>query len=94
MRVEATKQAANGQNDAGRPSATPKESMNHGSESRALVVTAPATAAESFSPRRQATFLAHLIATREQAPQTRERRRTEPGVAIAAYRATAALARA
>jgi hypothetical protein len=40
---------------------------------------------------RQAPFLAHLIATARQAPQTRERRRAEPAEAIAAY--TAALRR-
>jgi hypothetical protein len=35
--------------------------------------------------RPNADFVAHLIATRAQAPQTRERRRAEPAVAIAAY---------
>lgn len=30
-------------------------------------------------------FLAHLIATKAQAPQTRTRRRAEPGEAISAY---------
>jgi hypothetical protein len=38
-------------------------------------------------PRGDAAFLAHLIATREQAPQTREKRRAEPAEALAAYRA-------
>jgi hypothetical protein len=33
-----------------------------------------------------APFVAHLIATRMQAPQTRERRRAEPDEAIAVYR--------
>jgi len=33
-----------------------------------------------------AAFVAHLIATRMQAPQTRERRRAEPDEAIAVYR--------
>jgi hypothetical protein len=33
-----------------------------------------------------APFLAHLIATRMQAPQTRERRRAEPAQASAVYR--------
>ena len=33
------------------------------------------------------SFLAHLIATDRQVPQTRERRRGEPGDAIAAYAA-------
>ena len=36
---------------------------------------------------RQAAFLAHLIAVKDQLPQTRERRRVEPGEAIATYRA-------
>ncbi|MEJ0078985.1 MAG: hypothetical protein WDO17_26855 [Alphaproteobacteria bacterium] len=31
-------------------------------------------------------FVAHLLATRMQAPQTRERRRAEPAEAIAVYR--------
>jgi hypothetical protein len=37
-----------------------------------------------------AGFLAHLIATAEQLPQTRERRRAEPAEAIAAYRTASA----
>jgi len=36
-------------------------------------------------------FLAQLVATKDGHPQTRERRRAEPNVALAAYRATAAL---
>jgi hypothetical protein len=35
--------------------------------------------------RSSAPFLAHLIATVQQAPQTRERRRCEPGDAVARY---------
>ncbi len=63
------------------------------SASRALVALAPVTAArEASSDYRQtqylAAFLAHLIAMKAQAPQTRERRRVEPGEAIAAYRAS------
>jgi hypothetical protein len=38
--------------------------------------------------RAHAGFLAHLIATARQMPQTRERRRAEPEDAIAAYRST------
>ncbi len=34
---------------------------------------------------RRAAFLAHLIATARQMPQTREKRRAEAGEAIAAY---------
>ena len=61
-------------------------------ESRALVALTPAAAARQPSEsHRQAAFLAHLIATKDQLPQTRERRRVEPAEAIAAYRAGAAL---
>ena len=38
-----------------------------------------------------APFLAQLVATKDQHPQTRERRRAEPDMASAAYRAAAAL---
>lgn len=38
--------------------------------------------------RTNAAFLAQLIATRDNMPQTRARRRAEPDEAIAAYRAT------
>jgi hypothetical protein len=43
---------------------------------------------------RAPNFLAHLLATRLQLPQARERRRAEPDVAIAAYKATLARLRA
>ena len=39
-------------------------------------------------------FLAQLIATKEQHPQTRERRRADPTDVLAAYRAAAALTEA
>jgi hypothetical protein len=58
--------------------------------SRALVAFAPATAGPEPSlprVRPSAEFLAQLIATRDQAPQTRQRRRAEPADAIAAYAA-------
>jgi hypothetical protein len=38
--------------------------------------------------RARANFVAHLIATSAQAPQTRARRRAEPGDAVAAYAAS------
>ena len=60
------------------------------SSSRALVVVAPVPQ-ESHPHRatpRPAAFLAHLIATARQVPQTRERRRAELGEVIAAYQAT------
>jgi hypothetical protein len=60
-------------------------------ESRALVALTPAAAPSEPRAYRQASFLAHLIATKDQLPQTRERRRAEPNEAIMAYRAAAAL---
>ena len=69
------------------------EGNNLPSTGRALVPLASGVS-DSAPPRatpRPATFLAHLIATARQAPQTRERRRAEPSEAIAAY--TAALRR-
>jgi hypothetical protein len=56
--------------------------------SRALVPVAPADPAPitSFAASRpHAGFIAHLAATRAQAPQTRARRRAAPAEAIAAY---------
>jgi len=61
-------------------------------ESRALIALSGTThrcgRATGFH---HAPFLAQLVATNDQHPQTRERRRAEPDVAIIAYRATAAL---
>ncbi len=68
-------------------------SSPQGPGSRALVPLAPVRARHEPPARNaQAAFLAHLIAMNDQVPQTRERRRAEPSEAIAAYRATAALA--
>src|SRR5262245_13008770 len=56
----------------------------------ALVAVAPATARGQLSiagGRPVAAFVAHLIATRQLAPQTRARRRANPAEAVAAYRA-------
>jgi hypothetical protein len=57
--------------------------------SRALVAVSPAPASaagvRAASPRPGAAFLAHVIATTQQAPQTRARRRAEPDVAGAIY---------
>jgi hypothetical protein len=62
------------------------------SESRELIALVPVVqSSERMSGYRSAPFLAQIIATKDQHPQTRERRRTEPKVASAAYRATAAL---
>lgn len=62
--------------------------------SRALTVVSAASARDSsLLTRGNAAFLAHLIATNAQAPQTRMKRRATPAEAIAAYRATADLVR-
>ena len=61
-------------------------------ESRALVALTPRPAMQPANRGRLAAeFLAHLIATKEQAPQTRDRRRAEPPEAVAAYQAAALL---
>jgi hypothetical protein len=54
-----------------------------------MVVAAAPPAEEPLLARRQtsAAYLAHLIATRSGAPQTRERRRADPEEASAAYAA-------
>jgi hypothetical protein len=63
-----------------------------GAESgRALIAVEaaiPTREAPTAGQRPYAGFLAHLIATADQLPQTRERRRAEPEDAIAAYRST------
>jgi hypothetical protein len=66
---------------------TPSE-PNAAPPGRALVaVEAPAASERAaMAPRRpMAAFVAHLIATEKQVPQTRMRRRTEPAEAIATY---------
>jgi hypothetical protein len=65
------------------------------SESRALTLVTPAVAHENDTATRYrpAEFLAHLIAMKDQLPQTRERRRVTPAQAIAAYRAVEAMTR-
>jgi len=58
-------------------------------EGRALIaIEAPAASERTPRPTRypSASFLAQLIATHMQAPQTRARRRAEPDEAIAVYR--------
>jgi hypothetical protein len=61
-------------------------------ESRALVALGPLPdwrgqpSGHCYAP-----FLAHLVATKDQHPQTRERRRATPSDAMTAYRAAAAL---
>ena len=56
---------------------------------RALILVSPVqtNAPTPSLARHPANFLAHLIATNQALPQTRERRRIEPSVAVAAYAA-------
>jgi len=66
----------------------------HQVSSTALVQVSPSdhdAPTEHGSGRPRADFLAQLIATITQAPQTRMRRRAEPGEAIAAYGARSRL---
>lgn len=75
---------------ARRPTADSSEPVT--TESRALIaVEAPAPSERSFTHSRHpaAPFLAHLIATQMQAPQTRARRQVEPQEAISVYAAMA-----
>jgi hypothetical protein len=59
--------------------------------SRALIPLAPIGPSDTpLRTRPQAGFLAHLIATKEKLPQTRERRRAEPQDVIAVYAAAVA----
>jgi hypothetical protein len=59
-------------------------------ESRALIAVEAAAPSERPAPASRypaAAFLAHLIATHQQAPQTRARRRADLSEAVAAYAA-------
>jgi hypothetical protein len=71
-----------------REASTPREPEVSGS--RALIPLTPVAPSETpvrARTRADAGFIAHLIATDQKAPQTRERRRAEPAEAIAAYAA-------
>ena len=73
-------------------SAAENDGKPTGSESRALVALDLLQGrSENTATYRYAPFVAHLVATKDQHPQTRERRRADPNDALAAYRATAAL---
>lgn len=89
MRIGAVSEASSG--GTGRtPQGAGVEAAPQG---RALVVTQPPGPRRRPAPHRQAPFLAQLLATQAQHPQTRTRRRAEPGEAIAAYRTIAELVR-
>lgn len=73
-------------------SASENDGEPTGSESRALVALDPLHGRSgNTADHRYAPFVAQLVATKDQHPQTRERRRAEPNDALAAYRAVAAL---
>ena len=56
--------------------------------SRALIPLQPIASSDTpLRTRPQAAYLAHLIATKDKLPQTRERRRAEPADVIAVYAA-------
>ena len=98
MRVEPTKQVARQQIDNTPDGESRQNFVNHDTDNvaapgRAVVAVTPDTYGAAARSYRPATFLAHLIATRDQAPQTRERRRATPRDAAAAYRTVAALVR-
>jgi len=61
------------------------------SESRALIPLQPIAPGDTpLRTRAHAAYLAHLIATKDKLPQTRERRRAEPSEVMAAYAAASA----
>lgn len=76
-----------------RGTAEPRPGAPAAAESRDLIAVAPAARNEGaavMSSRPLSSFLAHLIAMRADAPQTRLRRRAEPEDAVSAYAATRA----
>jgi hypothetical protein len=88
MRIGGSSEGTFGQ--GGQPPADPRPAA--APASRALTVIATPAPRHVPSPvRGDAAFLAHLIATKEQAPQTREKRRAAPAEALAAYRAVAGM---
>lgn len=96
MRIVAAKQVSNRRldmtmSDESRQGSVNQESGDTATPGRALVSITPPQTEPRASTYRQAAFLTQLIATRDHAPQTRERRRALPEEAISAYRAAAAL---
>ena len=69
----------------------PPEPEHCGSEGRALVTLSSVNQLpQRAGGYHSAAFLAQLVATKDQHPQTRERRRAEPEEVIAAYKAAIA----
>ncbi len=98
MRVEPVKQITRRQIDntldgESRQDFANHENVDNAPQSRAVVAVTGDAQQTRASSYRSAIFLAHLIATRDQAPQTRECRRASAQEAAAAYRGVARLAR-
>lgn len=96
MRVEPVKQIARRQTDNTLDGESRQDFANHenvdsGPPRHAVVPLTQAPRDSATPSYRPAAFLAHLIAMRDQAPQTRERRRASAQEAAAAYRGMAAL---
>ena len=69
-----------------KPEAEPVQAKPKASGAELVLVAPSVEPPITLAPRRtSAPYVAHLIATRDGAPQTRERRRAEPQEATAAY---------
>lgn len=96
MRVEPVKQITRRQTDntldgESRQDFANQQNVDSAPPSRAVVLLTQEARDSATPSYRPAAFLAHLIAMRDQAPQTRERRRASAQEASAAYRGMAAL---
>jgi hypothetical protein len=80
------------QSDAGAPARQVGSAADAPQIGRAVVLvgSGPGTEVRPVGSRPSAVFLAQLIATAQQAPQTRRRRRAEPDEASASYAAVSA----
>lgn len=92
MRVDAINRAVNGQSAGRESDHAAVEPSEPTTASRALVaIAAPPSVTHRPMAYRDAPFLAQLLATKADLPQTRARRRAEPDEALAAYRDAASL---
>ena len=88
MRIGGSREGAFG--DRGKHPHGPQASAAPAGRALTIVGTPVSREAPALT-RGDAAFLAHLIATKEQLPQTRVKRRAEPAEALAAYRTMANL---
>ena len=89
MRIGGSREGAFGH--GGQPPREPAQSAAPASRALTVIATPAPREATPQLPRGNTAFLAHLIATKDQAPQTREKRRAAPAEVLAAYRAVASL---